>query len=248
MILFSRRVAPAQPAIARIPDGLRVYAIGDVHGRADLLQMLLERIARDRAGASEVRIVCLGDYIDRGTSTRQVLDLLSGHELPAPVDALMGNHEAMMLACLDGLADWEPWLANGAVETIFSYGIDARAFARSGDFEELRERLLAAMPAAHISFLRSLRMSIEIGDYFFVHAGVRPGIALDRQAAEDLIWIRHDFIDSDLYHGKRIVHGHTPVMEPEVRPNRINIDTGAYLTNRLTCAVLEGDEVRLLQT
>lgn len=250
MVFFKRRRTASTPPInaARMAEGLRVYAVGDIHGRDDLLEKLLASIAADRADGQATRMVYLGDYIDRGTASRAVIERLYQASSGGEADCLMGNHEAMLLGALDGQADWDLWLTNGGVETMFSYGLDVRDLVRAGDFDTLRERTLQAIPSEHIAFLRGLSLKCEIGDYFFCHAGVRPGVALDRQQQQDLIWIRQDFTGSSAYHGKRIVHGHTPVMEPEILPNRINIDTGAYLTNRLSCVVLEGEEVRVLHT
>ena len=248
MFLSRFRRSTAQPASNRVPDGLRVYAIGDVHGRMDLLQPLLARIAEDSVSAARFQIVFLGDYIDRGSDSRSVLETLIAGKRSREWVCLKGNHEAMLLSALDGTAEWEFWLANGGLETLFSYGISARELMASGRSHELHDAVLAAVPADHIDFLRNLDMSLTVGDYFFCHAGIRPGVALDRQVEGDLLWIREAFTQSNVSHGKRVVHGHTPVMEAEILSNRINIDTGAYLTNRLSCAVLEGDEVRIIHT
>lgn len=242
-----RRSAP-RPSAPRIPDGTRVYAIGDVHGRFDLLRPLLDKITQDIAGADGCRIVFLGDYIDRGADSRAVLDTLVAGVGERGWTCLKGNHEAMLLAALDGSMEWDVWLANGGTETLFSYGISSREMITAGKSHELGDAVLAAMPAAHIDFMRNLDITLTLGDYFFCHAGVRPGIPLDRQSAGDLLWIRDSFTQSTADHGKRIVHGHTPTMEPEILPNRINVDTGAYLTNRLSCVVLEGDEVRIIHS
>ncbi|HSI39143.1 MAG TPA: metallophosphoesterase family protein [Xanthobacteraceae bacterium] len=253
MRLFRRRREAAEAVSARIPEGQRVYAIGDVHGRMDLLERLLNQIEADSAGAPRVQIVFLGDYIDRGTESRAVIDCLvglgsGGADIELEVACLRGNHEAMLLSALDESGDWESWLVNGGYETLFSYGVEARDLARTGRLDELGVAARAAIPPAHLDFLRGLPASLIMGDYFFCHAGIRPGIPLDRQDIVDLLWIRDEFTSSSADHGKRVVHGHTPVMEPDIRPNRINIDTGAYLTNRLSCAVLERDAVRILHT
>ncbi|WP_018389234.1 metallophosphoesterase family protein [Ancylobacter sp. FA202] len=257
-MFFSRfRAAGTRRAPARIPEGVRVYAIGDIHGRHDLLLALLAAIAADTATSTNAcRLVFLGDYIDRGDGSAGVIArLLSGvaeGDADGRTDAswtcLMGNHEATLLAALAGEADWETWLRMGGAETLFSYGLSARSFAGPGRDEQLREAALAAIPAAHLDFLRQLPASTEIGDYYFCHAGIRPGVPLDQQSRDDLIWIRDPFIRSARDHGKRIVHGHTPVMEVELHANRINVDTGAYLTHRLSCVVLEGDQARVIHT
>ncbi|WP_250152102.1 metallophosphoesterase family protein [Ancylobacter radicis] len=235
----------------RIPEGERVYATGDIHGRYDLLSRLLDDALRDMGtGAAGVtsQFVFLGDYIDRGADTRRVLDCLIKGRSASGWVCLKGNHEAMLLDALDGRRDWSSWLANGGVETLFSYGLLARDYMTAGRTSELREAVLEAMPAEHLAFLRDLPASHVVGGYFFCHAGIRPGLPLDRQTEDDLLWIRDVFVDSGDDHGKRIVHGHTPVMVPDVRPNRVNVDTGAYLTHRLSCAVLEGPDVRFLHT
>ncbi|WP_428031582.1 metallophosphoesterase family protein [Ancylobacter sp.] len=249
-MLFSRfRAAEARRAPAYIPDGMRVYAVGDIHGRHDLLRSLLGAIAADAATTTSLcRTVFLGDYIDRGEDSAGVVERLSAGADDGSWTCLMGNHEAMLLAALSGDADWETWLRVGGVETLFSYGLSIRDFSGPDRDERMREAALAALPATHLDFLRQLPGTVEIGDYYFCHAGIRPGVALDRQALEDLIWIREEFTRSALDHGKRIVHGHTPVMDVELLPNRINVDTGAYLTHRLSCVVLEGDTARVIHT
>jgi len=249
-MFFSRsRAAVARHRPARVPDGMRVYAVGDIHGRHDLLLALLKAIEADAAPSGmERRIVFLGDYIDRGEASAAVVELLAAGAATGSWTCLTGNHEAMLLATLAGALDWDIWLANGGAETLFSYGVSARDFIGPEKGEALRAAALAAIPAAHLAFLRGLPGHLEIGDYFFCHAGVRPGVPLDRQSLDDLIWIRDAFTLSSLDHGKRIVHGHTPAMQVEVLPNRINVDTGAYLTNCLSCVVLEGEEVRVIHT
>ncbi|MGA0562273.1 metallophosphoesterase family protein [Ancylobacter sp. VNQ12] len=248
-MFFTRfRKPAAQPTPYSVPDGVRVYAVGDIHGRHDLLRRLLERIDEDRAQHGHGQLVFLGDYVDRGTDSRQVIETLVTGQAEQAWVCLKGNHEAMMLDVLDGQRPWDVWLANGGVETLFSYGISSREYVVARRFDDLREATLAAVPPHHLAFLRALPVSHRVGDYFFCHAGIRPGVPLDRQDPEDLLWIRDVFIDSELLHGGRVVHGHTPAMEPEIRPNRINVDTGAYLTNRLSCAVIEADQVRVIHT
>lgn len=244
--LFRRKTALPP---ARIPPGLRVYAVGDVHGRADLLASLLDRIAADAGSyAGSKQLVFLGDYVDRGVESRQVIDLLTGG-LPAGFEAvfLKGNHEA---ALLDFLADpgiGPDWFAFGGGATLLSYGVSPDHVQRAR-FEMAREELLALLPDHHLAFLRSLRLSAQVGDYAFVHAGVRPGVPLERQSERDLLWIREEFLRDDSPHGVMIIHGHTVVSTPEIRQNRIGIDTGAYATGRLTALVLEGGDRRFLTT
>ncbi|WP_425106561.1 metallophosphoesterase family protein [Ancylobacter sp.] len=252
-MLFSRfRAASRQPTPARVPDGARVYAIGDIHGRDDLLRALLAAIAADSAShPGPCHVVFLGDYIDRGEASAAVVERLASRRdesRDGSWSCLRGNHEATFLAALAGEAAWEPWLRMGGVETLFSYGVSVRDITGPERDAQLREAALAAIPPAHLDFLRQLPVRREIGDYFFCHAGIRPGVPLDRQTQEDLIWIRDPFLHSTRDHGKRIVHGHTPVMAVEMHANRINVDTGAYLTHRLSCVVLEGETARVIHT
>ena len=229
------------------PEGQRIYAVGDIHGRLDLLEDLLGRIDRDSAGAAR-RLVFLGDYVDRGPDSRGVLERLAALAAAEPTAVfLKGNHEAAMLDFLDAPADGDAWLSWGGAETLESYGIAPRLTAPP---EALAEDLRRALPPAHGAFLRSLRLSFTAGDYFFVHAGVRPGAALADQKEEDLLWIR------DAFHGAKpedrpaetIVHGHHPTRKPVDEGWRIGVDTGAVWTGVLSAAVLEGAERRFLST
>lgn len=244
-------VSSASQLVYRVPEGRRVYAVGDVHGRHDLLDQLARLIEADaqqsRNAGIEFEAIFLGDYIDRGIESRRVVERLASGDFPMPVRCLLGNHEMMMLSFLDAADAGDLWLLNGGLETLFSYGVDAQRMPPGTRLEKARTELIAALPAHHQRFLRRLELSAEIGDYFFCHAGVRPGVPLAQQRRDDLIWIREPFLSGETSFGKRIVHGHTPVMEADIRAHRINVDTGAYLTNRLTCAVLEEDTVRILQ-
>lgn len=235
-----------------IPDGLRVYAIGDIHGRDDLLVDLLQRIAADAHARSPRHnvLVFLGDYVDRGLQSRQVLDRLTAQP-PAGFEAvfLKGNHEAAMLEFLRDANFGRTWKYYGGLETLHSYGITELTLSDNpDDFERARQHLQRVLPPAHRHFLETLQPSVEIGDYFFAHAGVAPGISLSRQVEDDLLWIRDKFLQSDMWFGKMIVHGHTPKEKPVFRHNRIGIDTGAYMTNVLTCLVLEGTDADIIQT
>jgi serine/threonine protein phosphatase 1 len=223
---------------AGLPEGLRIYAVGDIHGRDDLLAELLDRIEQDACGAPFDRniLIFLGDYVDRGLQSKQVLDRLTGAG-PAGFERvfLKGNHEQALLQFLSDAAFGKTWKYYGGLETLHSYGITELTLSDDpADFERARERFDAALPHAH--------------RYFFAHAGVRPGVALHRQIEEDLLWIREDFLESSSRYGKVVVHGHTPREEVVVRPNRIGIDTGAYMTGVLTALVLEGEGKRFLQT
>lgn len=233
-------------AAPRGPDGCRVYAIGDIHGRADLLGRLHGLIAQDarRRPAGRTVVVYIGDYVDRGPESAAVIDLL----LRGPPDGIearfiKGNHEDFLLRFLDDPAVWSHWSANGGEETLESYGIDPCEAPG-----ELRRRLAEALPPRHLDFLRALATHHVEGDYFFVHAGVRPGIPFADQRESDLLWIRDEFLGSDEPFGKIVVHGHSIQAAPDIRPNRIGIDTGAYRTGRLTCLVIEGDTRRFLET
>lgn len=236
---------------AKVPDGQRLYAIGDIHGRLDLLLELhrqIEADIRERPGPTQQTVVYLGDYVDRGPSSYDVLDYLIGNPLPACDQIfLRGNHEELMLRFLNK-GDGGVWLSNGGDATIASYGLSVPWMADDDHtLETLRRELSAAIPSRHLSFLQSLQLSHEAGDYFFVHAGVRPHTPLDQQRPTDLVWIREPFLLSDADFGKRVVHGHTISNAPEVRPNRIGIDTGAFYSGSLTCLVLEGTQVGFLR-
>jgi serine/threonine protein phosphatase 1 len=228
------------PAPARLPPGQRVYAVGDVHGCLDRLRAIHELIAADLAQrpTDEPLLVHLGDYVDRGPDSAGVVALLAdGAILPdACTVNLMGNHEHMMLAALaSGDAEaTELWLANGGADSLLSWGVPHSAQPREWP---------AYLPIAHLLFLRDLAVSHEVGGYLFVHAGIRPGIPLERQSRHDLMWIREPFLSSQQAFGPVVVHGHTPRQAPVVRPNRIGIDTGAVMGGVLTCAVLEDDRL-----
>jgi serine/threonine protein phosphatase 1 len=240
------------PLQARIPAGQRVYAIGDIHGRRDLLEKILATIVEDSAPLKEeqVTLVFLGDYVDRGPDSRGVLEcLLSALPTGWQTLFLKGNHEAIMLRFMHDLTAGPNWLAIGGQATLSSYGI------HSDETRHPAIRLLAAqealwqrLPAAHYQLLSGLRLVATIGDYGFVHAGIRPGIPLDAQDEEDLLWIRNEFLRSTADHGLVIVHGHTIVGAPELYTNRISIDTGAFATGCLTTLVLEEDRRWFLRT
>jgi serine/threonine protein phosphatase 1 len=238
---------------ARTPEGLRLYAIGDVHGRADLLADMHLRIARDlaRRPAAGWRVIHLGDYVDRGPDSARALGLLIDYQRGAHVDFLLGNHDRFLRDFLTGpeSADLGLWLLNGGAATLESFGAGGLLAAASGDArlrERLYDELIAAMPPGLPGFLAGLSLMRRFGDYAFVHAGVRPGVALEDQSEDDLVWIREPFLSSGEDHGAVVVHGHTVAEAVEVRPNRIGIDTGAVFSGNLTCMVLEGAERALL--
>jgi serine/threonine protein phosphatase 1 len=232
-------------APAMLLPGERVYAVGDIHGCLDRLVALHEMIAEDMAArpAERTTLVHLGDFVDRGPDSAQVVDWLI-NQPPVPADQivnLMGNHEHMMLAAVAVVDRDAPsqWMINGGADSLLSWGI-----SRTVPPAEWAGRL----PLQHLIFLRDLAISHRIGPYLFVHAGIRPGVPLDQQSRQDMMWIREPFLSSTADHGAVVVHGHTPKRDPIVQPNRIAIDTGAVLGGALTCVVLEDDQLGFLQS
>lgn len=243
--LPSRRPPPS------LPPARRIYAIGDVHGRLDLLTDLYTRIAADDAGRDPANtdILLLGDLIDRGAESAGVIRFaMLTQPAFANLVALKGNHES---ACLRALAGEEGmmarWLSFGGWETLESFGLPP-ALLDSDDMEAVRLAALDAIPAAQRYWLASLPLMLRSGDYVFAHAGIRPGVPLQEQSEEDLLWIRGDFLDSREDFGVTVVHGHTITKRPVVRPNRIGLDTGGYATDRLTAIGLEGSRRWLMST
>jgi serine/threonine protein phosphatase 1 len=233
-----------------LPAELRIYAIGDIHGRLDLLNELLARIGSDIALRPTVRplYVFLGDYIDRGSASRETIDRLIEHGKTHESVFLKGNHELIAIKCLSDRGLFDQWLRLGGLETLVSYGVPAETLANGKQIAELQSAFHSALPQAHFRFFRDLKNSFECGDFFFAHAGVRPNVELSRQKENDLLWIRGEFLSSNEDFGKIVVHGHTPTREIEVGPNRINIDTGAFATGRLSCLVLEGEDLSVIDT
>ncbi|PKB19467.1 serine/threonine protein phosphatase 1 [Novosphingobium kunmingense] len=243
--LFARR--PARPVPA-LPAGQRVYAIGDVHGCARLFDALVDAIEADdemRAGA-ETTIVLLGDLIDRGPDSAGVVARARALQQRRPVRLLMGNHEEMLLDALEDEAILREFLRYGGRETLLSYGVDPAAY-HAADLAEVGALLRAHVPQADFDFLAGGESRIALGDYLFVHAGVRPGTALDEQRASDLRWIRGPFLAQDDGFGAVVVHGHTIFAKPEIRTGRIGIDTGAYAHGCLTALGLDGSERWLIE-
>jgi len=242
-----------------VPEGSRVYAVGDIHGRSDLLETMHGLIRRDAEAAEAAHgaalrkvVVYLGDYIDRGLESSEVVDLLLDHPLDGfEMFALKGNHEDALLQFLDNTSIGPSWLQFGGDATLYSYGIPMHGGGTDQrSLENMQAYLLRKLPARHREFFKSLRQSHIEGDYFFVHVGVLPGVPLEKQSEKDMLWIRGAFLDSQANYGKIIVHGHTitPTPVPEVLSNRIGIDTGAYSTGVLTCLALQGNEKAFLRT
>jgi serine/threonine protein phosphatase 1 len=235
----------ATEAPSRLPDGRRVYAIGDVHGCDAQFATLLDRIAADDAARApaQTSVVLLGDLVDRGPDSAGVVAralAMAGGVFEARYVA--GNHEEMMLGAYDGDPDaLRGFCRNGGRETLLSYGLSPTEYERL-DYAEVAAAMQAIVPAAHVAFLRGMEDLLQIGDYAFVHAGIRPGVALEEQSPRDLRWIRRSFLDHDGRHEKVIVHGHTIEPEPVNRRWRIGVDTGAYTGGPLTALVLDGEE------
>ena len=230
-------------APASVAPGTRVYAIGDVHGCLAQLLTLHQKIAADLADrpTQDSVLVHLGDYVDRGPDSAGVILLLSGTTVAPPVSRradLCGNHEAMMSASLSGdLHMADIWLANGGDATLQSYGAQSDA---------MPDEWASRIPVAHRQWIAGRALTYQEGGYLFVHAGIRPGKKITRQTADDLLWIREPFLSSADRHSLVIVHGHTPAANPTIRPNRIGIDTGAFMGGALTCLVLEENRMHFL--
>lgn len=245
--IIKEALRPAAVA-AEIPPGSRIYVIGDIHGRVDLFDVLWRKIADDLGEGDfrEALAVCLGDYIDRGPQSAEVVARLASGRLATPVIALRGNHEAELLAFLKDDSVLENWRRYGGLETLSSYGVDVSEAMRGRGYGAAQASLRRNLPPDHLRFLEQTRLSWSAGGYFFCHAGVRPGVSLELQHDRDLLWIREEFNAYTRPFEKIIVHGHSPSPEPVILPNRICVDTGAYMTGRLTCLVLEGRERRFL--
>ncbi len=233
------------------PDDTRIYAVGDVHGCAGLLEQLQDAIRRDADSAAESRkiVVYLGDYVDRGPDSAGVLSIL----IDRPLDGieqvcLKGNHEDFLLRFLEDPGICDLWLMNGGRATLRSYGLSVERAGAEDAAAALSDAFRARLPDAHLRFLQDLRLSHRAGGYLFVHAGIRPGVDLSQQTADDLLWIRDPFLRSSYDHGCVVVHGHTPVEAPEVCFNRINIDTGAVWSGCLTALVMHGDRRSFLRS
>lgn len=236
----------------RWPDsgGRTIYAIGDVHGRDDLLARMLALIEHDVQGcAARPIIVLLGDYIDRGRHSPRVLDRLMRLQGDSRFETrlLLGNHEEAMLDMLDGRTTGRSWRRHGGDATMEAYGVRAPSIeADDAAWQTARAQLAGAVPATHLALLRGLELMVEIGGMVFVHAGLRPGVPLAEQSREDLLGIRSAFLDAPPFAAPFIVHGHTPVPACDYRPDRLNLDTGAYASGRLSAARFDGGAPTIL--
>ena len=232
----------------RAPEGAVLYAIGDIHGAAELLDRLLEKIDKDAGGLEQAQLIFLGDYVDRGPDSKGVIERLASLNKEQPETVfLKGNHEAVMLDFLADPEEMLEWLDWGGDETLRSYGVSG-ALTKPG--EDLSLELADAMPKAHHDFLKGLSLNHHEGDYFFVHAGVRPGVPLDEQEEDDLLWIRNRFHNTPMEErpDKVIVHGHHPLKKPLDAGWRIGVDTGACWSGVLTAVRLEGDKRKFIST
>jgi serine/threonine protein phosphatase 1 len=248
---FGAQSSSNEEKAACVPDGVRAYVIGDIHGCSGLLDQLHAWIAEDWASSSarEGVVIYVGDYIDRGRDSAGVLDrLVAGAPRGITQRFLKGNHEDVMLQFLVDPSVGPAWRQFGGLETLLSYRVDFNASPGEEEFDRLSKRLAEVLPSTHQAFLESLETSVTVGDYFVCHAGVRPGVPLDSQQASDLLWIRSEFLNSTADFGKIVVHGHTPVGSPDFQLNRINIDTGAFATGHLSCLILEGAERKVVWT
>lgn len=249
--LFANRPGTQRRPPPQAPEGTRIYAIGDIHGRADLLSDLHDQIRSDAAGGPARKIVIyLGDYVDRGLQSREVVDILLDAPLPGfEAVHLKGNHEAALLDFLTDPRIGPNWVQFGGGSTLLSYHVGlGTGDGHGADFASAQREFSERLPVRHLAFYKNLALNRREGDYVFVHAGLRPGVPLPRQSAEDMLWIRDEFLDYAGDFGAVVVHGHTITDAPEVRDNRIGIDTGAFATGQLTCLVLEGSDRRFLST
>jgi serine/threonine protein phosphatase 1 len=239
------------PPLPSLPSNTRVYCIGDIHGCNGLLQELQVKILDDMQSFNgKTVMVYLGDFIDRGLHSKQVIDTLLASKQPdIETIYLRGNHEQTLLDCLENSALIPNWLSYGGLAALASYNVAVTKLpTKRQDLLEIQQQLQEKLPVSHYNFFVNTQLSYTLGTYFFVHAGIYPRRSLARQLPEDLLWIRDEFIQSGKHYEKIIVHGHTITDEPQLLNNRIGIDTGAYNSGKLTCLVLESDQQRILQT
>jgi Calcineurin-like phosphoesterase len=230
------------------PKGIAIYVIGDIHGRLDLLKSVHHQIDRDKAASKPGQPVevYLGDYIDRGPESAGVISHLLSRALDARMIFLRGNHEQFLMDFLEGADCLDEWRDVGAVPSLLSYGIPAALLSRDARQREVRRALADRLPPDHTRFYAETETYLDAAPYFLVHAGIRPGIKPQHQALGDLLGIRGEFLEFDGDFERIVVHGHTPVLQPDLRANRINIDTGAFATNKLTCLKIDEKGARVL--
>lgn len=251
----TRKPAADRLRLCTTPDGVIVWVVGDIHGQDDLFDSLSGLISADLGAAGDARrqLVLLGDYIDRGVGSRAVVERVIGLRQTLEADrievvALKGNHEALLLRFLDDPSSGPSWMAVGGFETLLSYGVKAPSTSDEPGWIEASEALAAALPPAHLEFFRGLRLSHIEGDYFFVHAGVRPGVALQDQSEQDMLWIREAFLRDERPFDRLIIHGHTPGEDVYADDRRICLDTGSYATGVLSALRLQARTHLLVQT
>lgn len=244
-----RRRPPPPP---RFAAGRVGYAVGDIHGRADLLASMMEKLeaAHPEEAVADARpiVIFLGDYVDRGPDSRKVVDLFLDQR-PRGFERrfLLGNHEAAMLAFMQNPQKTRDWLASGGMSTLISYGVQPPSLGASGEaLRQIAEQLFERMGPAHLEFFKSLERYVVQGDYVFVHAGVNPDKRLEAQTDEELLWIRKRFLEGRKTWDHVVVHGHTPFQQPYKDHRRISIDTGAYASGRLTAVKLQGETAEFL--
>lgn len=245
--LFGSRSEPQAPPTA-LPPGERVYAVGDIHGRADLFAQMIAKIEADDAArpAAATTVILLGDLVDRGPDSAGVIAMARAWMARRRVRILAGNHEEMFVNALTDEGVLRHFLRFGGRETLLSYPIGVDEYD-AADYDEIHALMRARVPAADFAFIAAMEDMIVIGDYVFVHAGIRPGVALDAQATSDLRWIRAEFLEDKAPRAFAVVHGHTITPEPQVEPRRIGIDTGAFASNVLTAIGLQGTDRWLIQ-
>ena len=251
MLNFLRKKASQERARPSIGEDRRVYAIGDIHGRLDLFERLLALIEEDDAGRAPLpcHLILLGDLVDRGTQSAQMVEraIALAHG-SSTVRFVKGNHEEVFVGGARGSARFAGYCRQiGGAATLASYGLDLDACAEMGD-EAVAAWMLNHVPRSHVDFLDRFEDMLTMGDYLFVHAGIRPGVPLDAQRAADLHWIRGEFLHHRGGHGRMVIHGHSITADVDEQPNRIGIDTGAWKSGKLTAIGLQGTERWFLQT
>jgi serine/threonine protein phosphatase 1 len=245
--IFGRPKQDDTSGKSSVPPGHFVVAVGDVHGRLDLVEYLWQQIdAASRLSSARRRIlIFIGDYVDRGMHSAELIDRLLDGFPGFETIFLKGNHDETLLQFLTDPTIGEAWRNFGGLETLKSYGV---AHSAGKNWSQTRSEFAAVIPRTHVEFFKNLKLHVTIGDYLFVHAGIKPRVPLEDQRETDLLWIREEFLESTVNFGRVVVHGHTPTETPDIRPNRIGIDTGAYMTGRLTALVLEERSRRFLST